>query len=186
MGVCPVPRVDDGRVQVARQEIRRAGVCMSHDNHIGVHGLKRKGRVVQRFALLHAGAPGGHVDHVRAHHLASLLERCPCSRARLIEERVDRLTPQSRHLPNVPAQDLLHHVRVLQHFLDLLAAEVVEVEHVPAVGQMGPCTLRSHWKTGTPRSHDRLLSRTTSSSPPVSLRCTRTSSSSEVGMFRPT
>ena len=107
---------------------------MTHDDDVGVHGLDGEGGVVKRLAFFDAAAAARHVYHVGAEDLSGLLERHAGAGAGLVEQSDDALAPQCGDLLDVAAQDLAHHVGVLQNGLDLGLGEVVEVEHVPAGG----------------------------------------------------
>ena len=47
-----VAGVDDGAVDLLRQQLDRAGRVVAHDQDVGAHGVERHGRVDQRLALL--------------------------------------------------------------------------------------------------------------------------------------
>jgi hypothetical protein len=91
MGVPAVAAVDDVHLHVAGDEVRRAGGAVAHHQHLGAHGLQRADGIVERFALLDAGAAGGDVDDIGAQRLRRQLEGGAGAGARLVEQGDDRL-----------------------------------------------------------------------------------------------
>ena len=120
--------VDHGDVaQVARQEVRRAGMGMPHHDHVHSHGLQGQPGVQQRFAFFNAAGRRGHVDYVGAEDLAGFFKRNARSRAGLVEQRHDHPAAQGRHLFHVPLQHRAHGSRVVQRRRDLFGGEVVQI-----------------------------------------------------------
>ena len=75
MLVPAVPGIENGTIDLVRDQGDRARTGMADDDDVGGHGVERHCRVDQRFALLHAGGRGVHVDDIRAQPLARDFER---------------------------------------------------------------------------------------------------------------
>ena len=71
---CPSPALSTGQSDLAGDQPHRAAAAVADHDGIGAHGVERDRGVDQRFALLHAGLRGMHVDHVGAQPLARDLE----------------------------------------------------------------------------------------------------------------
>ncbi len=67
MGMVAIARIDDGniRTNVFGNEVRRTGITMAHNKHVGGHGLQILQRVVQCFALAGGRGRDVQVEHVR-------------------------------------------------------------------------------------------------------------------------
>ncbi len=65
-----VAGIEHRAVDLVRDQRHRARTGVADDDDIGGHGVERHRRVDQRFALLHAGGGGRHVDDIRAQPLA--------------------------------------------------------------------------------------------------------------------
>ena len=92
MLVRAVARVDDGAVDLAREQMDGAGLVMAHDDDVRAHRIQRHRRIDQRLALLDAGIADRHVHHVGAEALAREFERGLRAGGRL-EEQVDLRAP---------------------------------------------------------------------------------------------
>ena len=88
MLVLAVAGVDDGAVDLLRQEIDRARLAVAHDDGVGPHGVQGHRRVEQGLALAHRGGGDVHVDDVGAQPLGGDLEARARAR-RVLEEQVD-------------------------------------------------------------------------------------------------
>ena len=92
MLVRAVAGVDDGTVDLARQQMHGARLIMAHHDDVGPHRVERHRGVDERLAFLHAGIADRHVHHVGAQALAGDLERGLRAR-RSLEEQVDLRAP---------------------------------------------------------------------------------------------
>ena len=89
MFVRAVAGVDDGAIDLARQQMHGAGLMVAHDDDVGPHGVEGDRGVDQRLALLHAGIADRHVHHVGAEALAGEFER-GLRAGRGLEEQIDQ------------------------------------------------------------------------------------------------
>ena len=128
--VRPVAGVDDGAVDVPRQQGHGPAVLMAHHQHVRVHGVQRHRRVDQRLALLHGRARHRHVDHVGPQPLAGQLEAGLGTGAAL-EEQVDlgQTPEQLQLLVGLPVQRD-EAVGTLQQILDLVRLQALDPEEV--------------------------------------------------------
>ena len=135
MLVRAVAGVDDGAIDLARQQMRGAGVVVAHDDDVGPHGVEGDRGVDQRLALLHARRGDRHVHHVGAEPLAGEFERGLRAR-RGLEEQVDQRAPaQRRALLLDLAADVDGGVREIEQVLDLGPRKTLDAEQV-AAGEM--------------------------------------------------
>ncbi len=83
-----VAGIDDGSVDLARQQLDRARGVVAHHQNIRVHGVQRHRRVHQRLALADRGRVYRHVHDVGAEAFSRKLER-GLGAGRGLEEQVD-------------------------------------------------------------------------------------------------
>jgi len=130
MFVRAVAGVDDGAINLARQEMHGAGLMMTHDDDVGAHGVERHRRVDQRLALLHAGVADRHVHDIGAEALAGQFERGLRAGGGL-EEQIDLRAPAQR---GALLLDLARHVDggvgEVQQVLDLGAGKPLDAEEM--------------------------------------------------------
>ena len=93
----PSPALIDRAVDLAGEEVHRAGGMVAHHDQVGPHGVERHRRVDQRLALLDGGGGHGHVHDVGAQPLAGQLER-RLGAGGSLEEEVDLRPPPQRAL----------------------------------------------------------------------------------------
>ena len=86
------------RLDVARDEKRRARGVVPHDEDVGLHRRQIRDRVEQRLALRLRGDGDVQVDHVGGQALRRDLERGAGARRGLEEQIEDALAAQQRHL----------------------------------------------------------------------------------------
>ena len=137
MLVRAVAGVDDGAIDLARQQMRGAGLMVAHDDDVGPHGVERDRGVDQRLALLHAGGGDRHVHHVGAEPLAREFER-GLRAGRGLEEQIDERAPAQGgafllHLP----RDVDGGVGEIEQVLDLGPRQALDAEQVAAGEDFG-------------------------------------------------
>src|SRR5439155_6354813 len=143
----------------------------------GPHGLQGEGRVLQALALRGAGARGREVDDVRGETLRCDLERDPRSGRVLVEEVDHGASPEGWDLLDDPGSHLSEALRGIEDPDHVLAVELVDrQEMLDHAGVL----------SSSPAGIGTFSPTTTASSPSVSVRRTRTSSSRRVGTFLPT
>ena len=148
----------------------------------------------------------GDVDDVRRQVLGGHLERDPRPGRRLVEQDRHLAAAQGRDLGDGPGQDLAHRVGRAHHEIQVRGGQAVDVEQVamtPAdrlglgrhvdrrdddVGGVRPArpSTIAHPTGSAAAGSSTTRSISTPSSPSVSSRWTRTSSSRDVGTFLPT
>ena len=74
MFVAAVAAVDDGAVDLFREQLDRARVGMAHHQHVRMHGVQRHGGVDQGLALLDRAGGDRHVDDVGTEPFSRQLE----------------------------------------------------------------------------------------------------------------
>ena len=166
-----VAGVDDRGIGPLRDEVRRARRGVAHDDDVATERRERAYGVEQRLALLDRRSARGDVRDIRGQRLRRELERDARAGRGFGEEQDDRAAAQRRRAADRAAEDLDHRAGRLEHLLDLVARPVVRREDVSP--------LPGHAATPAGTS-------STSSLPPISTSCTRTSSVIAVGTFLPT
>ena len=180
MLVLAVAGVDDRGRRPARDQRGGPGVGRADHDRRRVIGRERLHGVLQRLALLDAGATGADRDDVGREPLGGQLEARAGARRRLVEE-VDHGAPaQGRHLLDLSPGHLGEGLGPVQDALDPAAVEVVDRDQM--LGNGGPPA--AHRATAPARSPAGPM--VTSSAPSTSCTRTLTRWSVEVGMFLPT
>ena len=136
MLVRAVAGVDDRAIDLAGEKMDCPRRVVAHDDDVGPHGVERRGRVDQGFALLHRRGRDRHVHHVGAEPLPGDLEGGLGAGGRL-EKQVDlRAAAQGRFLLlDLPA-DLDGLVRPVEQHSNVQRREALDPEQV-AVREIG-------------------------------------------------
>ena len=134
--VAAVAGVDDvhvgaaGAVEVRGDQVRRAGLRVADDEHVGVHRHQVVDGVEQRLALARRRHADVEVDHVGGQPLGGDLERRARAR-RVLEEQVEhRPAAQQRHLLDVALGDRRERHRGVEDADDDLGRQPLERQQV--------------------------------------------------------
>ena len=121
MCVSAVARIDHGRADALRDEIRRPRRPVPYDEDITAEGLERARGVEERFTLLDRRARRRDVHDVGRERLRRELEGDARACRGLGEEEDHRAAAERRRAADRPREDLEHPVRGIEDVLDLLA-----------------------------------------------------------------
>ena len=121
MCVSAVARIDHGRADALRDEIRRPRRPVPYDEDITAEGLERARGVEERFALLDRRARRRDVHDVGRERLRRELEGDARACRGLGEEEDHRAAAERRRAADRPREDLEHPVSGIEDVLDLLA-----------------------------------------------------------------
>ena len=94
MTVSTVASVDDHRVDMTGDEVRRARMWVANNQRVDAHGIERKHRVEKRFTFIDAAGGSRDVDNVGTEGFPGVFERHAGASAVFEEESVDRTAPQ--------------------------------------------------------------------------------------------
>ena len=121
--VTAVAGIDDGAIDLLRQQLHGARFGMAHHQHIGMHRVQRHRRVDQGLAFAHRRSLHRHVDDIGAEPLAGDLERGAGAR-RILEEAVDQgAAAQRRRLLVGAAVELDGAVGEVEDVVDLVGGQ---------------------------------------------------------------
>ena len=142
MLVRAVAGVDHRAIDLAGEQMHRAGVMMPHHQNVGPHGVQGHGGVDQRLALFDARRAHRHVHHVRAEPLAGEFER-RLGAGRRLEEQIDLgAAAQGRALLLDLPRDRHRFIGEIEQRNDLLARQMLDAKKV-ALGEDGRRRRRS-------------------------------------------
>ena len=125
-----VAGVDDRRRQPVGQHLRRAGILVADDDHVGMHGHQVLRGVDQGLPFFHRGAGDGEVERVGRQALLGDLERDSRARRGLHEEVDDQLSAQRRNLFYRPFADFLEAFSGVENEGDFFGSECLDAEKV--------------------------------------------------------
>ena len=118
-----VAGVDDGNIEVLRQQVGRSGTGMANDDGVRAHCAQRGSGIEQRFALLDARPRGLHQSGDRAERLRRDLERGSRAGGSFVKQQHDALVAQQRtHFERI------HPAGQLQQAQDFFLLEVLDAE----------------------------------------------------------
>ena len=142
MLVRAVAGIDDGALDLLREQRDGAGGMVADDEQVRPHGVQRHRRVDQRLALLHRRGGDRHVHDVGAEALAGELEG-GLRAGRGFEEEVDlRAAAQRRLLLLDLAADVDGGFGRIEEECDILGGKALDAEKVPVRELRMP--LKSH------------------------------------------
>ena len=154
-------------VQVRGDEMRRAGLRMANDEHVGVHRDEIVDGVEQRLALARRRDADVEVDDVGRQPLGGDLERRARPR-RVLEEQVEhRPAAQQRHLLHLALGDRRERHRGVEDAQDDLGGQALERQQVREVAggvelrvtHRSPRCRATSLPSGVARQHDREVAR---------------------------
>src|SRR5919106_4719894 len=166
MLVGSIAGVENTGLDPARELVRGAGRAVAYHDCVDPHRLERPCRVLERLAFGDARLRiGGEVDDVGGQSLRGELERYAGPRGRFVEEVAHGATPQGGELLDRPGGHLTQRLGRVEDLGDVRGRELVHRQQV---------------------FDHRNSPMRTASSPSISVTCTFTISSDEVGRFLPT
>ena len=131
-------------LQVAGNQVGRAGLGVAHDKQVGVHGLEVANGVEHRFALAGAGAGHRQVDDIRGQALGRDLEGGACARGGF-EEQVDHgLAAAQRNLLDLAFADRHERFGGVEDFQDRALRQPFERQQVTQAALLVERTHRAH------------------------------------------
>jgi hypothetical protein len=142
-------------IQMRGDQMRRPGLRVTHDEHVGVHRDQVVDRVEQRLALGRGGNADVQVDHVGGQALRRDLERRSRAR-RVFEEQVEnRLAAQQRNLLHLALGDRSERHRGVENPTDHVRRQTFERQQMDQVA--GGVELRVTHPVVPPLHRRRLL-----------------------------
>ena len=141
--VLAVARVDHVGGRPLRRQLRRADLRVADHDDVGAVGVERADGVLERLALVHAGARALEAHRVGGEPLGGQLERRRGARGALEEDVDDRAPAQRGDLLDLARQHALEALRGVEDALDVVAAEVGHVDQVPLGRGHDPSPLTS-------------------------------------------
>ncbi len=131
MLVAAVAGVDDGAIDLLRQQLHRARFRMAHHQHVGMHRGQRHRGVDQRFAFFDRAGRDRHVDDVAAEPLARELER-GAGAGRILEEQIDDGAAAQQRLLLVDLAVLLDvALGTIDEKTDLVGGKPLDAQQMP-------------------------------------------------------
>ena len=131
MFVASVTCVQDGPIDLLRQQIDRARIGVPHDQQIGVHRVQRQCCINQGFALFDRACLHRHVHHVGAKALARDLKAC-LRAGRVFKEHVDLCHARQNRFIDGPAAGLISvFIRQIQQCGDFGGMKMLDPQKMP-------------------------------------------------------
>ena len=114
-----VAGIDDGRLEPGGQKMRRTGIGVPDNHHVGLHGFQVFGRIQQGFALFQTAHTGSNGEGIGAETFGCNVKGHPGPGAGFVKKQDDGLAPQGGDLFNRPIGNLLHALGSIQNQLNV-------------------------------------------------------------------
>src|SRR5579859_831799 len=130
MLVSAVAGIDDGNIEMARDEIGGSGSGVAHHQTIGLHGVQRVHGIEKRLSFFHAGRFRLEVHRVRAETGCGGAEADACARGVFEEGQCDSFAAESSEFLERISLDCLKRPALIEKKSEFVRGERFESQKI--------------------------------------------------------